>query len=177
MRHEKFLPDVIRNRLLSNWVLASFVPSRKATVGKKRASSNRLKPFMLPLLSVTVVLFVALGYFGIPRRSSSFESVIGQSPAIAVSTSDSGDEPLTTRCSADDLRASLVGYAPSRDDNKAISGYKAQSGQDLGGALVIDFVCEGSKTKDAFRTMWLLGDMKWSLKEISRPPSRQPGDF
>ena len=177
MRHEKFLPDVTRNRLLSNWVLASFGPSRETSVGKKRASSNRLKPFMLPLLAVTVVLFVALGYFGIPKRSSSLESVIGQPPAIEVSSHDSGDLPSTAGCSADDLRASLVGYAPARDDNKAISGYKALTGQDLGGALVIDFVCEDSNTNEAFRSMWLLVKKKWSLKEISRPPFRQPGDF
>ena len=176
MRHEKFLPDVIRNRLISNWVLAGFGPNLSES-DAKRSLFSRLKAIRFPIICLILVLSVSVGYFGLPKRSSSFESVIGQSPAIAVSTSDSGDEPLTTHCSADDLRASLVGYAPSRDDNKAISGYKAQSGQDLGGALVIDFVCEDSKTNEAFRSMWLLVKKTWSLKEISRPPSRQPGDF
>ena len=80
-------------------------------------------------------------------------------------------------CTADDLRVRLDGYSPSRAGSKAISGYLALPGQDLGGALVIDFVCEDSKTKKVFRSMWLLVNRKWSLKEISRPPSRQPGDF
>lgn len=177
MRQAKFLPEVARNRLITNWVLASFGPKQAASVVRKRSSSNRLKPFVLPLLSVTVVLSVALGYFGLPNRSSSLERVIDRPPSIGVSSHDSRDMPSTTSCTADDLQASLDGYAPSRDGNELVSGYKALPGQDFGGALVIDFVCEDSRTNDAFRSMWFLVNKKWRLNEISRPPSRQPGDF
>ena len=176
MTQVKFLPEVARNRLFSNWVLARFGPKRSES-DTKRSLYSRLKAIRLPIICLFLVLSASVGYFGIPKRSTSFESVIAQPPATAASTSDSVEKPLMTDCSADDLQANLADYAPTRDGIKAISGYKALPGQDLGGALVIDFVCEDSKTIDAFRSIWLLVDKKWSLKEISRPPSRQPGDF
>ncbi len=176
MRQAKFLPEVTRNRVLSNWVLASF-GTKLSESDTKRSLHIRLKAIRLPIICLILVLSVSVGYFVLPKRSPSFESVISQPPVTAASTSDSVDKPLTTDCSADDLQANLADYAPTRDGIKAISGYKALLSQDLGGALVIDFVCEDSKTNDKFRSMWLLANKKWSLKEISRPPSRQPGDF
>jgi hypothetical protein len=158
-------------------VLASFGTSQAASVRKKWTSSNLLKLFIPPLLSVSVILSVALGYFGIPKRSSSVVGVIGQPAEIEVSSNDSGDLPVATGCSEEDLRVTLIHYEPTRDDNKSISGYKALPSQDLGGALLVDFVCEDSKTKDVFRSMWMLVNKNWHLKAISRPPSRQPGDF
>jgi hypothetical protein len=143
----------------------------------KSARRNRLKAIRLQIVCLVLALSVSVGYLGLPKRESSLESVEGQRPAMAVSSHDSGDLPATADCSADDLRASLVDYAPSRTDANALSGYRTLPVQNLGGALVIDFVCEDSKTNDAFRSMWILSNRTWALKEISRPPSRQPGDF
>jgi hypothetical protein len=77
----------------------------------------------------------------------------------------------------DGFRNNLESYVPARDAKEPILGYKALASQDLGGALVVDFACEDPKSNEVFRSMWLLIKEKWLIEKISRPPSRQSGDF
>lgn len=161
MKHNKFLPDVARNRVLSNWVLASF--------GSSPSDSKRFK---LAILLLTILLSLTIGYFGLSTRNSNLERVMGHSATKAVTSRDSGDLPSIKGCSEQNLRDNLADYAPVRDAVKSISGYKTLPSQDLGGELVIDFVCKKTKSQDAYRTFWILFNKKWNLNEISRPPSR-----
>jgi hypothetical protein len=110
-------------------------------------------------------------------QSLNREEAVGRTPFLEATPKESEGVPITASCSVDDLRKNLQGYVPSRVANEPVLGYKALPSQDLGGALVIDFACDDSSSKEVLRSAWLLVKEEWRIEKISRPPQRQSGDL
>jgi hypothetical protein len=176
MKCVKYLPEVERNRVLTNWVRASYAP-RHEDSDRRLTIFGRPRSFKVRIFWLFVLISACLIYFGVPAVNSTRADVVGQTDIRGVSSNDAGGVAMTSKCSTDDLRSNLESYVPTRDANEPILGYKALASQYLGGALVVDFACEDPKRDEVFRSMWLLIKEKWLIEKISRPPSRQSGDF
>lgn len=173
---KKFLPDVSRNRLLTNWVRAR----RDAGEFQRDLPASRWsRTFYMRLYIFLGVSLVSAIMFGAPFQISN-DSVLSRRTALepqALITPSSLESPAPKVCTEQHLAAVLAETTPSHDSPPNVAGYEIQDNLDLGGVLVSDYACVDSKQVETFRVQWLLRSRAWQIEKISRPPVRQSGDF
>ena len=151
MRSRRFEPTVRRNRVVTNWVVASH--SQQQQTRPKRRLIWLVPAFAAPLL---IFAFVSLWQQNLPRNSSHTAS----GSTLAVSGSATSPSPLrsvisTTRCSDADIATRL-------------ESLQKVSVVTLGGVRDSEVSC--GEPAQIFLVSEALVDEKWQLKKISRPP-------
>ncbi len=173
---KKFLPDVSRNRLLTNWVRArryAGEPQIDLPVSRwSRTSRTRLYIF-LGVCLVSTILFAAL--FQISNNSVLSRRTATEPHTLI--TPSSLKSPAAKVCTEQHLAGVLAETTPSHDSPSNVAGYEIKGNLDLGGVLVSDYACIDSQRVQTFRVQWLLRARVWQIEKISRPPVRQSGDF
>jgi len=66
---------------------------------------------------------------------------------------------------------------PSREDAPSVEGFDSVVSHPMGGVLIADYKCASSRSAALIRVRWELANASWQLKQVSRPPLRQSGDF
>jgi len=169
MSARKFLPEVNRNRLFSNWV-------RRREIGKQVRHRRRTKhPQMIvfTVATITVTAFLSLGFdFTRLQDSTNFEPVGKPSHTAESSQSEALTETEAKQCDPEKFARKIEVANVSRGVSPVIVEYTASKIQQLGGVLLVHFVCERDKKGPEFLVRWEFSKAKWLIKEISRPPSR-----
>jgi hypothetical protein len=175
MKPSKFLPEVSRNRLVTNWV--------RATHGKVAATKSRSLqslPRVLTALPIGAALLLTFGLvFALGKPESlSIEPLPYSKVEHAVVSADSKDyvPDFPKMCSAEDLKSKLENQQLSRKRAFEPDGYALTALHDLGGLLIIEYKCSKPGTDVTFRVQWVSSGQIWRIEKISRPPSRQSGD-
>jgi hypothetical protein len=169
MSARKFLPEVKRNRLLSNWV-------RMREIGKQVRRRSRTKHpqlIVVTVATITATAFLSLG-FDLNRLedATNFETVEKPSHTAESSQSKALTESEAKQCDPEKFARKIEAANVSRGVSPVIVEYTASKIQQLGGVLLVHFVCERDKNGPEFLVRWEFAKAKWLLKEISRPPSR-----
>lgn len=173
---KRFLPDVSRNRLLTNWVRARRDAGefqRDLPASRWSHTFNRRLYIFLGVGLVSAIMFGAL--FQISN-----DSVLSHRTALepqALITPSSLESPAPKVCTEQHLAGVLAETTPSHDSPSNVAGYEIKGNLDLGGVLVSDYACVDSHRVETFRVQWLLRTSVWKIEKISRPPVRQSGDF
>ena len=170
MRAQKFLPDVKRNRCLSNWVRA-----REHPFSLREGLKDRIRKSARPaILSVACIAVICTSALGLGLEGSHFEP--GSQTRRA--TGPTSGKPLAPKtCDVEDSIAEMGVEAVSRSASPLVSGFEFVASHSLGGVLIADYRCEASKDSALFRVRWEFANARWLVKEISRPPERQSGDL
>lgn len=175
MKPPKFLPEVSRNRLVTNWVRATH-GEFPATIS--HASLSR--PRVHKALAIGAALLLILGSFLIPREpegvsTKPFSYSQEEHADISVDSKDS-ESHVPQICSAEDLKSKLENQQLSRKSAFEPDGYAVTAFHDMGGLLIIEYNCSKPVTDVIFRVQWVSSGQIWRIEKISRPPSRQSGD-
>lgn len=163
MRSRKYRPEIRRNRILSNWVLArsSPKPARRAFKVGPRTSS------VMVLAGVCLTLLV----LSLPDQDSAVE----QLPSVPdVVKSSKGFEHKSSNgaadCSVEDFGPIATRGSYSSSTAPKLQGYEFVSKQAFGGLFAIDYRCDSPQNQDIFRVQLQLIDASWAVKKISRLP-------
>jgi hypothetical protein len=168
MRAQKFLPEVRRNRCLTNWVRV-----RERPFSRRAGLKDRMRKFIRPaILSVTCLVVVGTSALGLGGSLFEPGSQTRRTTGLTFGTTLA---PET--CDVEDSIAPTGVQADSRPATPLVSGFEFIASQSLGGVLVADYRCDASQESALFRVRWELSNARWQVKEISRPPERQPGDL
>ena len=177
MKAQLFLPEVRRNRLVSNWVRARALPSSSSFPMSSRRKNAR---------AVTLAVFVLLGCFATAIAALGWESGPmrldqGTTTQTPQSRTAASPEPVRqinqTPCDVEDSFLGLNADTPSRLDSPSFAGFDKIVSHLLGGVAVADYRCSRSSEKPLFRVRWELSNNLWKVKEISRPPEGKSGDL
>lgn len=168
MRAQKFLPEVRRKRWLTNWVRARAHPSTPR-VGLKDVTRKLAWLVILSVACLVVIVTYALGLVG-----NLFEPA---SPTQRASGPSSGELVSPETCDVEDSISATGAEEVSRAASPQVAGFELIASHSLGGVLIADYRCEASKGSALFRVRWQLSNDRWLVKEISRPPLPESGDF
>ena len=168
MRAQKFLPDVKRNRCLTNWVRA-----RERPFSLRVGFKNRIRKFNRPAI-VSVTCLAVIGGSALGLGGHRFEP-LGQTPKATEPTSGTPVAPKT--CDVEGSISAKGVEMASRAALPRVAGFELIASYSLGGVLIADYRCEASKRSAVFRVRWELANARWQVKEISRPPERRSGDL
>lgn len=173
---KRFLPDVSRNRLLTNWVRAR----RDAGEFQGDLPASRWSRTFYTRLYIFLGVGLASGIMFGALFQISNDSVLSRRTALepqVLITPSSLKSSAPKVCTEQHLAAVLAETTPSHDSPPNVARYEIQDNLDLGGVLVSDYACVDSKLVETFRVQWLLRSRAWQIEKISRPPVRQSGDF
>ena len=170
MKNQLFLPEVRRNRLVTNWVRARAQPSSSSLPsGSKRKKSR----------AVILAVFALLGCFATAVAVFDWQ---GQAPmayrviASQSSKSRTAENPkpvpqtIQASCDVEDSFFQLTAERPSKLDTPSVAGFDKIVSHALGGVVVADYRCEEASEAALFRVRWEFTNALWQVKEISRPP-------
>ena len=166
MTAAKFLPDVKRNRLITNWVRATYSPRATRRLRDKPSISRRKQRTILLAGGVCV-----LGSMSALSLSTQVDSV---TPGLLNTPKPA---KVFDRCSEEELR-NVLGYNLLKDGiPPEFPGYKIISSNGFGGVFTAEFRCQSGKDLTNYLIEWESFNEAWRLKQISRPPVRQSGDL
>ena len=161
----KFLPEVKRNRLLSNWVMETAGSNVNRRV---RAEAGFSKAHWR-----LVILVGGLFILGLASISLSFAEQVRETQSeIAKPT----PTLVAKRCSEEELREVVGVQQTANGLPQALPGYHKVSSERFGGIVTTEFHCKTGEQATAYLVEWELFNEAWRLKQISRPPVRQSGD-
>ena len=170
MKSQLFLPEVRRNRLVTNWVRARAKPSSSSFHnGSKRTNSRAVMLAVFALLGcfvTAVAVFVWQGQAPMAHRviaSQSSKSRTAANPKPVPQT-------IQTSCDVEDSFFQLNTERPSKLDTPSVAGFDKLDSHVLGGVVIADYRCEESSEAALFRVRWEFTNALWQVKEISRPP-------
>lgn len=176
MRGQKFLPEVSRNRFTSNWVRAS-----------RQAESRKHRLFRRVLMRKSKNLVVAaalLCLIGTGIAGHTIQNGTQQTTGASLASVEKADAMSTSKlksnskaCTASDLEIRAKRQVLDLGLPPDFEGYRAISRHQLGGIVVVDFLCEGSSVSELMQVRWELVQKQWLVKKISRSPNRRPGDL
>jgi hypothetical protein len=176
MIFRKFLPEVKRNRIFSNWVLAQ----NKETSGKEqlkrkfgKSSRRALIKAFLVCCAISLLIFIVNNRTWVDLSATSAEQT-EQGPKVEASPSAA---PTPEPCSTAEFSYRAESQKVARGSIPQIVGYRVSSSQALGGVQVVNYNCADSSGSEVFSVFWQISDDVWTVKKISRPPSGQPGDL
>jgi hypothetical protein len=178
MRTRVFLPEVKRNRLVTNWVMVRAIQS-KPTDG---LSSQRVKNFRAALITTLCVAMVSGAGTIVASGSMSNAWLATTAPAtqavVATDATADGIDPITQDpCGFEAPVFIAANEKPSRGDAPSVEGFDSVVSHPMGGILIADYKCASSRSAALIRVRWELANATWQLKQVSRPPLRQSGDF
>lgn len=161
----KFLPEVKRNRLLSNWVRetagSSVIPSVGVVKGFTRAHGRRF------------LLVGGLFILGLAAISLSF---VEQATETQSEPAKPTPAAVPKRCSEEELREVVGVQQTANGLPQALPGYPKVRSERLGGIIASEFQCQSGQAATTYLVEWEFFNETWRLKRISRPPVRQSGD-
>jgi hypothetical protein len=165
MSAAKFLSEVKRNRLFSNWVRetagSNVIPSLRAEAGFSKANWR------------LVIMVGGLFILGLAAISLSFAEQVRESQS---ETSKSTPTSVAKRCSEGELREVVGVQQTANGLPQALPGYPKVSSARLGGIITSEFKCQSGQAATTYLVEWVFFNETWRLKRISRPPVRQSGD-
>lgn len=163
MRSRRYRPEIRRNRVFSNWVLARSSPNplrRTLKVGPRTSS------------------FVVLAGLGLTFLilSLPFQDVaVNQLPSApeVVRSNEILEQGLTktpAACTVEDFGTIANGGSYSSSTAPKLEGYEFVSKQVFGGLFAMDYRCNSPQNQYIFRVELKLIDASWAVKKISRLP-------
>lgn len=177
MKNPLFLPEVRRNRLVTNWVWARSQPlSSNLPTGSKLRKSRAV---VLGILVLIVCLATAMAVL----EWQSHASKADRETASQSSKSRTAKSPkpvqlsIQTSCDVEDSFLRLNAERPSRLDAPSVAGFDKIVSHVLGGVVIADYRCDDSSEGALFRVRWEFKNALWQVKEISRPPEGWSGDL
>jgi hypothetical protein len=152
----------------------------KETSGKEQLKRKFGKCFRRALIkaflvccAISLLIFTVNNWTGIDLSATSAKRV-EQDPKVEAAPSAA---PTPEPCSHAEVSYRAESQKVARGSIPQIVGYQVSSSQALGGVQVVDYNCADSSGSEVFSVFWQISDGVWTLKKISRPPSRQPGDL
>ena len=170
MKNQLFLPEVRRNRLVTNWVQARAQSSSSSLPsGSKRKNSRAV------ILAVSALLgcfATAVAVFDWQGQAPKADRVTASQASKLRTTANPKPVPQTiqTSCGVEDSFFQLIAERPSKLDTPSVAGLDKIVSHVLGGVVVADYRCEESSEAALFRVRWEFTNALWQVKEISRPP-------
>jgi hypothetical protein len=182
MQTKVFRPEIQRNRLATNWVIVhsgAHTPEGRPKVLFTRLSGRnaRFIWFGCALLALALSVWyssIGSGARTIGQDGNSEPGIIGH-PLKASGPNESSI--ATDSCTDSYLFNQLNGLGLGTSAAPNVNGFVLTSGTRLGGALIATYLCRFGSPKPEFTAEWFLEGKSWRLKQISRPPERQPGDL
>lgn len=178
MRARLFLPEVKRNRLVTNWVMVRAIQSKP----KDGLSSQRVKILRAALITTLCIAMVSGA--GTIVLSSSMRNawLTSAAPAsqavVATYASADGIDPISQDPCGFEAPAFIAANEKlSRGNAPSLEGFDSVVSHAMGGILIADYKCASSRSAALIRVRWELANASWQLKQVSRPPLRQSGDF
>lgn len=163
MTSRKYRPEIRRNRMVSNWVLA-------------RSSPKPLpRALRLGLRTSSVLVLAGLGLTFLVLSLSGQDFAVEQYPsAPELGRTGEALEPRITRtptvCTVEDFAPIATRGSYSISTAPKLEGYEFDSKQAFGGLFAIDYRCNSRQNQDIFRVQLQLIDESWAVKKISRLP-------
>lgn len=182
MQLKVFRPEIERNRLVTNWVIVhagAHAQERRSTHWFTRLSSPNRRYIWFGLALLVVAISVWSNSFGSGARTIVSDGK--PDPGIIVHTAKSSS-PIassfaTDSCADSNLFNQLNVMVLDMAEVPNVKGFVLTSSTKLGGALIATYRCRSGSPKTEFIAEWFLAGESWRLKQISRPPDRQPGDL
>lgn len=182
MQLKVFRPEIERNRLVTNWVIVhagAHSHERKSTHWFTRLSSQNRRFIWFGLALLVSAISVWSNAVGSGARTIVSDGK--PDPSIIVHTAKSSrpseSSIATESCTDSNLFNQLNVMVLDMAEVPNAKGFVLTSSTKLGGALIATYRCRSGSPKTEFIGEWFLAGESWRLKQISRPPERQPGDL
>ena len=170
MRSRKYRPEIRRNRLISNWVLAKSSPKpvyRTLKVGPRTSS-------------VMVLAGLGLTFLLLSLHGQNLEvEKLPSAPAVVLSNEAFEQKFAKTPadCTVEDFGPIATRGSFSNSTAPKLEGYVLVTKQTFGGLFAIDYRCNSLQNRDIFRVQLQLIGESWVVNKISRLPMKESGDF
>ena len=170
MKNPLFLPEVRRNRLVTNWVRA-----RAQLASSSLANGSKLKKSRAVFLGSFIFLVCLATSMAVLDWQSQaprvdWKTASQSSKSRAFTNPKPAQQTIQTSCDVDDAFFGLKVERSSRLDAPSVAGFDKIVSHMLGGVVVADYRCDESIEATLFRVRWEFANSLWQIKEISRPP-------
>jgi hypothetical protein len=177
MKSKLFLPDIKRNRWVTNWVVVYlddgavaefYPPSRPSWRNPKIVGITILALCVTTATFLTTPRHEAGPSASNPATDTKLAQVETATPGILpthFSAAKVSDRDVCAQDSLDELLSPLVLQSPVAPN---VPGFSLGSVEYLGGAFFASYTCESGS--DLFNAQWVRVGEKWTLKNISRSP-------
>jgi hypothetical protein len=165
MKRSKFLPEIQRNRLYTNWVLKRDVPGGTVVANhpRPRWSSKGLLMFLALFVVASIALFLNV----FPANPRGANSITRNNP-----TAPAAEQKPETPCSEGHIHREARAYADSLEPPTSFEGFQTETVQRLGGVVTVHLKCESQDQLTRFQVSLEYRDARWELERISQPPAR-----
>lgn len=164
MTGKRFQPDIKRNRLFTNWVVAS---SGIKTSHKGPTSRVKWRARFLvtgAVMAAMGLIFAVQAPHESPRASTATEKLESGTPT-------STNRPTNTNHAQEECSASALGkLLATKIERGSVDLFVQIATTSLGGIRIEKYRCRSGSATVEFSAEWTELDSKWELKKISQLP-------
>jgi len=169
---KRFAPEVIRNRITTNWVVASAQEATFSPVRRPSFTRSAKQPLAFAIVLAITGCASLIGFQSNGSLSQPGAAISGVSKSLR--SSSSGPHESDSKKSGDPVNCTdLISRTmnPSDLKNPRLS---IISSVDLGGTIFEKIACDSASSGGAtFQATWVRSGDRWRLSEVSRSVDRE----